>query len=197
MNPNQDIYQRRLIRIGILIVVIFIVLGLVAFFLGRSGRQAKQVDPDTGEIVYSDNNTPEKEAGGGSIILLGSTVLTDNGATQDQLAKIKLLLVDYGQKNLANKFDRVALVPDTFANNDGVLTGKLRLGTEQERVDITIKLIQLTKVQVIVTDPQKRYSNYDSGVVEAAPASEQTINNDEEAEFDSGDGVPPEQQPPF
>jgi hypothetical protein len=189
MSPFRDDYQKRLIRIGLLVAAVFVALSLVAYFLGKGNKQ-QQTDPDTGEIVYNDHQTPEKQAGGGDIFLLGSAALTDNGATQDQFLKVKDLLVGYGHKTLNNQYDRLAILPDSLTSQDGVLTGQLRLGTTEKRLDLTIKLIALKQVQVIITDPSHRYSDYDSGVVDAAPPTE-----NQDVEFDSGDGTPPDAAP--
>jgi hypothetical protein len=125
----------------------------------------KLVDKDTGEIAYiQPNKETEKAAGGGDAILFGTSVLFNNGATQDQFQEFKTLINQYYHQTLGAGYQSLTIVPKSVKADTGDIKGKLRLGQGPNLENIEVRLTKLYYVQLIVSDPTGHYKKFDSGI---------------------------------
>lgn len=169
---NDSTRKRKLLTIsGLILLVLTIVIVGITSIIERNKKAdpsytVKTVNKDTGEVLYSTpNRTPEKGSQKSSeLIIFGSYLIRENGATQAQFSKVKDLLGEYSQKNLRNRYDSLTIIPEGFNANSGRLEGQMRLGDTSKLVQLTIDVTKLTYVQVVIKDTTgQNGSSYDSG----------------------------------
>jgi hypothetical protein len=152
------------------VAAVFIVLLFFIFQYRHSpGYTTRITSKDTGESAdVTPNVTPEKASSQNRIVLFGSYLILNNGATQAQYLKVQEGLSNYAQKNLAGKYTYLTLVPDSFKATPGQMDSKLRLGDTNNLVDIHVKIWGLKYVQVSIDDPGgKNGGHFDSGTLDA------------------------------
>lgn len=156
--------------VAILAVIVFVIFAIVSNRQKPSYTESV-IDKDTGETLYTDpNKTPEQYGLNKEPILLGTSVLFDNGVTQAQFAKAREALNTYSSKNLHNKYPLLKILPAYVQANTGIITTKLRLGDTDQLVDISFKFANLETIQIIIDDPSgKQGGNYDSGTLVVTP----------------------------
>lgn len=186
----DDTQQKRLKQVIILFLACSIILVIFGILTVKTNKSGKSVDKDTGEVIYNDKGTTiEKQSGGGEVVLLGASAIIDNGATQDQYLLIRKLIQGYGDNKLNKAFDRLAILPKSTNEDNGVISSELRLGNTETKLKLTVKLVDLKQVQVTIIDQNGKYPSYDSGLQNVIPNS---ATNPNDAEVDAGDGGAPQ-----
>ncbi len=163
-----DQQRIRLGMIGSAVIVLGTLFGLSFYIYHRwdtgSEHTSSFVDKDTGEVVsYQKNKSTEGSAGGEQLIILGSSVVSDHGATSEQYKLIKQALIDYSKQKLNNSFRTITLIPSSFNAVDNGIVGKLRLGQGGRTVTATIKFWDLKYAQLQIGDVENSNGSYDSG----------------------------------
>lgn len=161
-------------------IVIAVVIGiilLIAFFIFQQ-RQADtysevEVDQDTGEVyVTYPNREPEainEQGATGGLIVGGSSVLLENGLTQDQYNLVSQALTKFSSERLDDKYQRLTLRPQDLKNEQNKISTTLRLGNTDTLLPISIKYYDLYKVEVTIFDKSNVIGGtFESGVLDAA-----------------------------
>jgi hypothetical protein len=170
---NYKVMSRR--KIIILLLLIFVVLPLVSFGLylifggGKSnttGQEVTYIDKDTEEQVSTFEGVNKESVGNTEVLLLGLTPL-NNDLLKFQYNFVREQIGEYAKVRLNNTYDIIALLPESYRNNKGVISGLLRLGKEgNTTVPITITSSNRGDVRVIIDDPENKFGGqYDSGMV--------------------------------
>lgn len=185
---NQKLQQKKILlfAVGGVIVIVMIVVAVIVSNRKSPSYTKVTVDKDTGETILDrPNQTPEAQAGGRQLTILGSSELINNGITQDQYTALKTILITYAKTTLKNKYTEVAFLPKTIQANDATITGQLRLGSGDTKVAFTITITELKYVQLKIVDSGQNGGNYDSGKVEITPPVSENVQDN-----DTGDGDP-------
>lgn len=161
-------------KIIIILLLVFVALPLVSFGLylifsergsNTTGQEVIYIDKDTNEQVSTFEGVNEESVGNTEVLLLGMTPL-NNDLLKFQYNFVREQIGEYAKNRLNNAYDTIALLPESYRNHKGVISGSLRLGKEgSTTVPITIKYFDTGDIQVIIDDPENKFGGkYDSGL---------------------------------
>jgi len=159
----------RISRKNLLLIIaacLLVILGL-ALLAERSRRHSPSyaqtvTSPDTGETAsFMPNKSPETDSAGSQIVLFGSYLLLDNGATQGQFDNLRSALTKYAASNLHGNYRYLTLLPDSFHGAGKNIQAKIRLGDSNTTVDAKIMLWELKYSEIIIDGAPG--GHYDSG----------------------------------
>lgn len=161
-------------RIILIIIIVFVVLPLVAFVLyllfwkpSEPVQPVSYIDKDTQEVVEEFPGVSAETDGNTAVTLLGLTQLNED-VPKPHFNYIKDTISAFSSDNLGDRYAIIALLPDSYINNDGSITATLRLGEDgNQTIPLQITSSRFTgDLQVIIGSADTEGGVYDSGVIE-------------------------------